>query len=84
MISVAKRDLNPGELLDGPGAFAVYGRQVPAEESIKNRYLPTGLTEKAKVILPVKKDAIITYDDGAIDEPFFSYKLRKAIEKGEY
>ena len=60
MISIAKKDLKPGELLDGPGAFALYGQFVPADESIKNRYLPTGLTEKAKVIRPVKKDTIIT------------------------
>jgi predicted homoserine dehydrogenase-like protein len=84
MISVAKKDLNPGELFDGQGALAVYDRLVTAEESIKNRYLPTGLTDKTKVIRPVKKDTIITYDDVEIDEPLFSYKLRKAIEKGEY
>lgn len=84
MISVAKKDLNPGELLDGQGGFAVYGQLVPADESIQNRYLPTGLTEKTKIIRPVKKDTILTYDDVEIDENLFSYKMRKAIEKGEY
>jgi len=84
MISVAKKDLKPGELLDGPGAFALYGQLVRADESIKNKYLPTGLTEKTKVIRPVKKDAIITYDDVEIDQNLFSYKMRKAIEKDEY
>jgi predicted homoserine dehydrogenase-like protein len=57
---------------------------VPAEESIKTRYLPTDLTDKTKVIRSVKKDTLITYDDVEIDEPLFAYKLRKAIEKGEY
>ena len=61
---------------------AVYGQLVPADESIQNRYLPTGLTEKTKVIRPVKKDAILTYDDVEIDETLFSYKTRKVIEKG--
>lgn len=84
VISVAKKDLKPGELLDGPGAFAVYGQLVPADESIKNGYLPTGLTEKTKVIRPVKKDTILTYDDVKIDETLFSYKVRKSIEKGAY
>ncbi len=84
MISVAKKDLNPGELLDGPGAFAVYGQLVPASESLEKRYLPTGLTEQTKVIRPVKKDTIITYDDVEIDQTLFSYKIRRAIEKGEY
>jgi predicted homoserine dehydrogenase-like protein len=84
MIAVAKKDLKPGEWLDGPGAFALYGQLVPADESMKNRYLPTGLTEKTKVIRPVKKDTVITYDDVEIDETLFSYKIRQAIEKGEY
>jgi len=84
MISVAKKDLKPGEWLDGQGAFCVYGQLVPAEESIQNRYLPTGLTEKTKVIRPLKKDTILTYDDVEIDQTLFSYKLRKGIEKGEY
>lgn len=84
MISVAKKDLKPGELLDGPGAFALYGQLVTADESLKNGYLPTGLTEKTKVIRPVKKDTLITYDDVEIDETLFSYKIRKAVEKGEY
>ncbi len=84
MISVAKKDLNPGELLDGPGGYAVYGQLIPADESIQNRYLPTGLTEKTKVIRPVKKDVLLTYDDVEIDETLLSYKIRKSIEKGEY
>jgi predicted homoserine dehydrogenase-like protein len=82
MVSVAKKDLSPGEWLDGIGAFAVYGQLLTAEESRKNRYLPTGLTEKTKVIRPVKKDTIITYDDVEIDETLLAYKIRKAIEQG--
>lgn len=84
MISVAKKDLSPGELLDGQGAFAVYGQLVPADESIKNRYLPTGLTEQTKVIRPVKKDTLITYDDVEIDQTPFSYKIHKVVEKGKF
>ncbi|MFH1080111.1 MAG: hypothetical protein V1766_07600 [Pseudomonadota bacterium] len=71
-------------MLDGPGGYDVNGQQIPADESIQNRYLPTSLTEKTKVIRPVKKDAILTYDDVEIDENLFSYKLRKGIEKSEY
>ena len=84
MVSVAKKDLKPGELLDGPGAFAVYGQLLPADESLQYRYLPTGLTEKTKVVRPVKKDTILTYDDVAIDETLFSYRVRKEVEQGKY
>ncbi len=84
MISVAKKDLKPGEMLDGPGAYALYGDLVPAEESLKNKYLPTGLTENIKVVRPVAKDRIITYGDVELDENMFAYKLRKEVEQGKY
>lgn len=84
MVNVAKKDLKPGDMLDGPGAYTTYGQLVPAEESMKNNYLPTGFSEKVKVIRPVAKDAILTYDDVEIDENMFSYKLRKDIEAGRY
>jgi predicted homoserine dehydrogenase-like protein len=82
MIAVAKRDLRSGEMLDGPGAYTTYGQLVPAEESLRGRFLPTGFSEKVKVIRPVAKDSILTYDDVEIDENLFSYKLRKTIEAG--
>ena len=37
-----------------------------------------------KVVRPVRKDSILTYDDVKIDENLFSYKLRKDIEAGKY
>ena len=84
MVSVAKKDLKPGNILDGPGAYALYGDLVPAKESLAKGYLPTGLTENVKVIRPVSKDTVITYDDVELDEGLFSYKMRKDIEQGKY
>jgi len=83
MVAVAKKDLQPGESLDGPGAYTTYGQLVPAKESLQRQYLPTGFSEKVKVIRPVKKDTILTYADVSIDESLFSYKLRKQIETGK-
>jgi len=83
MVAVAKKDLRPGESLDGPGAYTTYGQLLPAKESLQNRYLPTGFSENVKVIRPVAKDKILTYDDVSIDESLFSYKLRKQIEAGK-
>jgi predicted homoserine dehydrogenase-like protein len=84
MVAVAKKDLQPGESLDGPGAYTTYGQLVPAKESLQRQYLPTGFSEKVKVIRPVAKDTILTYADVSIDETLFSYKLRKGIEAGKY
>ncbi len=55
-----------------------------AEESLKDKCLPTGLTDKTKVVRLVEKDTIIPHDDGVIDKTLFSYNIRKSIEKGEY
>ena len=83
MVAVAKKDLSPGESIDGPGAYTTYGQLVPAKESLQCNYLPTGFSERVKVIRPVAKDTILSYDDVEIDQSLFSYKLRKQIEAGK-
>jgi predicted homoserine dehydrogenase-like protein len=79
--SVAKRDLKPGEILDGEGGYSVFGRLVRADESLSHRYLPLGLSCGGRMIKPVAKDAIVTYHDVALDETLLSFKLRKKLEK---
>ncbi len=78
--TVAKKDLKKGEMLDGEGGFTVFGRLVRAEESLSKAILPMGLTAKARMIRPVAKDSILTYDDVALNEDLFSYRLRKSME----
>jgi len=56
--SVAKKDLKPGDVLDGEGGYTVFGRLVTAEESLTNRYLPMGLSRGAKMIRPVPKTCL--------------------------
>ena len=41
--ATAKRALKAGEMLDGEGGFTVWGKQVPADVSLKEGYLPLGL-----------------------------------------
>jgi len=79
--SVAKKDLAPGVVLDGEGGFMVYGRLVRAEASLQNAYLPMGLTGNARLIRPVAKDAVLTYDDVELDETLLSFTLRKSMEE---
>jgi len=43
VVATAKRDLKKGEVLDGEGGFCVWGRQAPAERSLRERLLPLGL-----------------------------------------
>jgi len=78
--AAAKKELNPGETLDGEGGYTVYGRLVPAPESLEHGYLPMGLASHLKLLRPVAKDALLTYADVAMDESLFSYELRRAME----
>lgn len=79
--AVAKKDLKPGDTLDGEGGYTVYGRLVKAKESLAGGYLPLGLTDKAKVVAAVKKDSILAYNDVTLNENSAAYKLRKTMEK---
>ena len=79
--SIAKKDLRPGDVLDGEGGYTVFGRLVTAEESLANKYLPMGLSRGAKMIKPVSKDSFVTYDHVKMDEDTFAFKLRKTLEE---
>jgi predicted homoserine dehydrogenase-like protein len=61
--AVAKRDLGAGEVLDDYGHYMTYGECVSAAEMRERRYLPEGLVEGCKVLRPLAKDAVITFDD---------------------
>ena len=67
VISVAKKDLNVGDNLDGEGGFTARGRLVTSQESIKNNYLPLGLTDGAILKKEIKKDQYIKLDDVEIN-----------------
>lgn len=79
--AVAKKDLNPGDILDGEGGCTVFGKLVRAADSLEHAYLPMGLTGGARVGRPVARDTILTYADVALDESQLSFKLRKSMEK---
>ncbi len=78
--AIAKRDLSPGEMLDGEGGYTVSGGLRPAEISVTERHVPLGLAHKVKVIRPVKDGAPVTYDDVEIDSTTAAFRLRKEME----
>lgn len=79
--SVAKKDLNPGDVLDGEGGYTVFGRLARADESLLNGYLPVGLSHGGRMIKPVAKDSTLTYDDVELDETTLAFKIRKGLEE---
>ena len=78
--ATAKKDLNPGEMLDGEGGYTVFGRLMRAKDSVAGNVLPLGLTGRAKIVKPVNKGELLTYDHVELNQSSLTYKLRKELE----
>jgi predicted homoserine dehydrogenase-like protein len=63
VVTTAKTDLNPGDILDGIGGFKSYGLCDNHAVVTSENLLPMGLSHNCIVTRPVKKDQVITYDD---------------------
>jgi len=79
-VAVAKRDLAPGELLDGEGGYAVWGRILPAADSLAKGALPIGLTDGVAVTRAVAKGSLVTRADVALDETNIAVRVRGEME----
>ena len=80
VVATAKRDLKPGEMLDGEGGYTVWGKLFQAEKSHGVGGLPLGLAHDVKVVRSVKKGQSLTWADVAIDESLPAYKVRREME----
>ncbi len=80
VVATAKRDLKPGELLDGEGGYTVWGKLLPATKSVAMGGLPLGLAHDIKVVRPVKKGQSLCWDDVAVDKNTHAYKIRQELE----
>jgi len=67
VVSVAKKDLASGEILDGEGGFASRGRLVTSKDSMGSNFLPLGLSDGAKTKKSIKKDEFIKIEDVEIN-----------------
>ena len=79
-VAVAKRDLSPGEMLDGEGGYTVWGRLMPAAASIARGALPIGLAHGIEVRQAVKAGEVVDLSDVALrDGP--AVELRREAEQ---
>ena len=79
VVACAKRDLAVGERLDGEGGYTVYGRLMPAPDSLSARALPIGLASAAKLVKSVAKDQVLSYDDVELETDNMAAKLRREL-----
>ena len=80
VVATAKRDLAPGEMLDGEGGYTVWGKLLPADKSMQIGGVPLGLAHDVKVVRPVKKGQSLSWSDVAMDTATHAYKIRKQME----
>ena len=80
VVATAKRDLKPGEMLDGEGGYTVWGKLLPAAKSAAMGGLPLGLAHNVKLVRPVAQGQSLTWADVAMDETTDAYKVRREME----
>ncbi len=81
VVSVAKRDLKQGEILDGEGGFTVWGKAQPAAKSLQFGALPIGLAHGVKLTRAIKAGETVRWDDVSPDETMDAVKTRRAMEQ---
>ncbi len=79
VVSVAKRDLAAGEMLDGEGGYTVWGRLMPAANSIAANALPIGLANEVKLTCAIKRGEVVSLDDVEADRSQQSWQVRLSM-----
>jgi predicted homoserine dehydrogenase-like protein len=80
VVATAKRDLVAGEMLDGEGGYTVYGKLLPAADSLRLGGLPIGLAHKVRLVRPVVQGAAVSWADVEIDATAEAVRVRREME----
>ncbi len=81
VVAVAKRDLRPGEVLDGEGGYTVHGRLMPAGDSLVLGGLPLGLAHGVELVSDVAAGQPVRWVDVALKEERAAHRLRRELEE---
>jgi predicted homoserine dehydrogenase-like protein len=79
-VSVAKRTLRAGEVLDGEGGYTVWGKLVPAERSLAEGALPIGLAHKVTLLRDVAAGAVVRWADVEVFDSE-AVRVRREMER---
>jgi predicted homoserine dehydrogenase-like protein len=77
VLSVAKRDLKAGEILDGLGGFTCYALIDNYDVSRQENALPMGVSEGCRLKKDISKDQVVTYKDVELPKGRVCDKLRQ-------
>jgi predicted homoserine dehydrogenase-like protein len=77
VMTVAKRELKPGDCLDDFGGYTFHGVIDRAEVARGLKALPAGLAPGAEIVRPVAAGGILTWDHVRLDENSTVVRLRR-------
>lgn len=77
VIAATKKELLPGDVLDGIGGYCYRGIADIREDAEKDNLVPIGLLQNAKVKRQLLTGQLITWDDVEIDESQTIVRLRR-------
>lgn len=80
VVATAKRKLKAGEVLDGEGGFCVWGKQTPADASLKEGYLPLGLAHNVKLKTGIELGQRVRWSDVEYDPNSLAVRVRREME----
>lgn len=80
VVATAKRDLSIGEMLDGEGGYTVYGKLMPAQQSLRLNGLPLGLAHGVKLTRAVRAGQALSWDDVAYHTDSLAVRVRREME----
>jgi predicted homoserine dehydrogenase-like protein len=80
VVATAKRALKAGEMLDGEGGFCVWGKQTPADISLKQELLPLGLAHNVKLKRDIAEGGALKWADVAYDPNDAAVRVRREME----
>jgi len=80
VIATAKRDLAAGEKLDGEGGYTVWGKLMPADDSLALGGLPIGLAGGVVVKRDIGAHQCIRWNDVQVNESSQAVQVRRELE----
>ena len=80
VVATAKRDLAAGETLDGEGGYTVYGKLLPAADSLALGGLPLGLAHGVTLKRSVAANTPVRWEDAVCDDADDAVGFRREME----
>ena len=81
VVATAKRDLAPGDVLDGEGGYTVYGTLQPAVTALGQNSVPLGLAHGMKLKRAIAAYHCVRWEDVTYDENNPAIAFRREMEQ---